>query len=90
VGLLVDEDEDAGNEEQDGQADGVGDPDEGCCYERHGDEALGEAVVGAEAGLDVASKRLAWSVDVEVKGKQKQQQQASFKVASRLGLEAGN
>jgi hypothetical protein len=77
VGLLVDEDEDAGNEEQDGQADGVGDPDEGCCYERHGD-------------VDVASKRLAWSVDVEVKGKQKQQQQASFKVASRLGLEAGN
>ena len=34
--LLVDEDKGAGDEEQDGQADGVGDPDEGCCYERHG------------------------------------------------------
>lgn len=33
--LLVDEDEGAGDEEQDGQADGVGDPDEGCCYEGH-------------------------------------------------------
>jgi hypothetical protein len=34
--LLVDEDEGAGDEEQDGQAHGVCDPDEGRCYERHG------------------------------------------------------
>lgn len=33
--LLVDKDEDAGNEEQDGQADGICHPDEGGCYERH-------------------------------------------------------
>ena len=50
--LLVDKDEDAGYEEQNGQADGVGDPDEGSCYERHGDKALREAVDEAEAGLE--------------------------------------
>lgn len=56
--LLVDEDEGAGDEEEDGQADGVGDPDEGCCYERHGrvETAMGAGVC-LPVGLVVFSRR---------------------------------
>ena len=80
MGLLVDEDEGAGNEEQDGQADGIGHPDEGCCYERHGRvqmaPKLGQAGVSLPVGLVVLLAFLpqarAWEREEDVEAEWKQ------------------
>ena len=44
-GFLVDEDEDACCENEESEADGVGDPDKGCCDERHTGRVDGVSVV---------------------------------------------
>jgi hypothetical protein len=92
VRLLVDEDEDAGNEEQNGQADGVCHPDEGSCYERHGGDALSEPVNGAEAGLDIAVKDSLsrWEDVVEVKGNRSRQSESRKSIKIKLGSWEGS